>query len=198
MIEKVIPAIRLKWPDRGMERTVLIQHDGASSHIARNDVEFNQAAKQGVWNICLETQPAKSPDTNVLDLSFFRALQAKQWRLGSETTIDGLVAQVLRAFVEFDPRKIDCGFLTLQTCLNDMLEVNGGNNYKIRHLGKQAILREYGELPRSFAATDEALQVFEMFTGDGGEISDIEDEDSDAGADNGAVEQMIMPIQAAV
>jgi hypothetical protein len=198
MIEKVIPAIRLKWPDRGMERTVLIQHDGASSHIARNDVEFNQAAKQGVWNICLETQPAKSPDTNVLDLSFFRALQAKQWRLGSETTIDGLVAQVLRAFVEFDPRKIDCGFLTLQTCLNDMLEVNGGNNYKIRHLGKQAILREHGELPRSFAATDEALQVFEMFTGDGGEISDIEDEDSDAGADNGAVEQMIMPIQAAV
>jgi hypothetical protein len=62
---------------------------------------------------------------------FFRALQAKQWSLGSETTIDGLVAQVLRASVEFDPRKIDCGFLTLQTCLNGMLEVNGGNNYKI-------------------------------------------------------------------
>jgi hypothetical protein len=191
MIEKVIPAIRLKWPDRGMERTVLIQHDGASSHIAWNDVEFNQAAKQGVWNICLETQPAKSPDMNVLDLLFFRALQAKQWSLGSETTIDGLVAQVLRAFVEFDPRNIDCGFLTLQTCLNDM-------NYKIRHLGKQAILHEHGELPRSFASTVEALQVFEMFTGDGGKISDIEDKDSDAGTDNGAVEQMIMPIQAAV
>ncbi len=63
----MIAAIQLKWPDRGMERTVLIQHDGASSHIARNDVEFNQAAKQGVWNICVETQPAKSSDTNVLD-----------------------------------------------------------------------------------------------------------------------------------
>ena len=196
LVEKVIPAIRLKWPDRGMNRTVLIQHDGASAHISEKDEEFNQAAKQGVWNICLETQPAKSPDTNVLDLSFFRALQSKQWSLGSETTIEGLIAQVLWAFEEFDPRKIDCGFLTLQTCLNDMLEVNGGNDYKIRHLGKLSLLREFGELPRSFAATAVALQVKEMFTGDGNEISDIEDEDSNAGADNVAIEQMIMPIQA--
>ena len=154
-------------------------------------------AKQGVWNIRLETQPAKSPDLNVLDLSFFRArLQAKQWSLGSETTIDGLVAQVLRAFDEFDPRKIDCGFLALQTCLNDMLEANGGNDYKIRHLGKQAILREFGYLPRSFAATAEALEVVQMFRGNGGEISNIGDEDSDAGAGIGAIDQMIMPITA--
>ena len=129
---------------------------------------------------------------NVLDLYFFRAMQARQWGLGSETTIDGLIAQVLRAFQEFDPRKIDCGFLTLQTCLNDMLEVHGGNNYKIRHLGKQSILRELGELPRTIAATAEAVQVKDMFTGDGGEISDIGDEDSDAGTVNGAVEQMII------
>jgi hypothetical protein len=104
-------------------------------------------AEQGAWNVCLETQPTKSPDTNVLDLSFFRALQAKQRSLGSETTIDGLVAHVLRTFIEFDPRKIDCGFLTLQTCLKDMLEVNCGNEYNIQHLGKQAILREeFGHL----------------------------------------------------
>jgi hypothetical protein len=57
---------------------VVIQHDDASCHIEGNDVQFDQAAKQGVWDICLEKQPAKSPNTNVLDLSFFRALQAKQ------------------------------------------------------------------------------------------------------------------------
>ena len=93
MIEKVIPAIKMKWPDRGMNRTVVIQHDGASAHIGENDQEFNLHAKHGVWNLCLETQPAKSPDTNVLDLSFFRALQAKQWSLGPETTIEGLIIQ---------------------------------------------------------------------------------------------------------
>jgi hypothetical protein len=131
MIEEVVTAIKLRWPDQGLNRTLVIQHDGASCHIKGNDVQFDQAAKQGVGNICLEKQPAKSPDTNVLDLSFFRALQAKQWSLGFEATIYGLIAQVLHAFEEFEPRKIDCGCLTLQTCLNDMMEVNGGNDYKI-------------------------------------------------------------------
>ena len=37
-----------------------------------------------------------------------------------------------------------------------------------------------------------------MFSGDGGEISDIGDEDLDAGAGDGAIDQMIMPIVAAI
>ena len=78
----------------------------------------------------------------------------------------------------------------------NMLEVNGGNDYKIRHLGKLAILREFGEIPRTFAATDEALQVKELFTGDGGEIGDIGDDDSDAGVGDDAMEHMIMPLEA--
>ena len=102
---------------------------------------------------------------------------------------------MLRAYEEFDPRKIDCGFLTLQACLNDMLEVNGGNDYKIRHLGKQTILHDHGELPRTIAATAEAVQIKEMFTGDSdSKISDTGDEDSDADSDDddGAIEQMII------
>ena len=60
----------------------------------------------------MEAQSAKSPDTNVLDLLLFRALQAKQWTLGSETTIDGLVAQVLQASFQNLKllRELDCGF----------------------------------------------------------------------------------------
>ena len=103
---------------------------------------------------------------------------------------------MLRAFNEFDPRKIDCGFLTLQTCLNNMLEVNGGNDYKIRHLRKLTILREYGEIPRTFAATGEALQVKELFTGDGRKIGNIGDNDSDADVGDNAMEHMIMPLEA--
>ncbi len=82
----------------------MIQHDGTSCHVEGNDVQLDQAPKQGARNICLEKQPAKSPDTNVMDLLFFRALEAKQWSLGSETTIDGLIAHVLQSFVEFEPR----------------------------------------------------------------------------------------------
>ena len=130
--------------------TIIVQHDGASSHIPENDQNFNLHAKQGLWKICLETQPVKSPDTNVLDLSFLE----RQWSLGSAMTIDGLVAQVLHAFQDFEPRKIDCGFLTIQGGLNDMLEVNGGNNYKIWHMGEQFLLCQFGYLPRTFAVTD--------------------------------------------
>ena len=61
-------------------------------------------------------------------------------------------------------------------------------------MGKQILLRQFGYLPRTFAATDEALQVVQMFSGDGGKISDIGDDDSDAGAGEGAIDQMIMPI----
>ncbi len=130
----------------------------------------------------------------MLDLSFFRALQAKQWSLGSETTFDGLIAKVLQAFAEFEPRKIDCGFLTQQTCLNDMMEVNGGNDYKIGHLGKQALLCQFGYILRSFQASAQALQVYQMFTGDGGEIHNSGDNNSDAGAGEGVVEHINITI----
>ena len=85
--------------------------------------------------------------------------------------------------------KVQCTFPT--TCLNDLLEVNGGNDYKIRHLGKLAILREFGEIPRTFAATaDKALPV------NGGKNGDIGDDDSDAGVGEDATEHMIMHLEA--
>jgi hypothetical protein len=47
-------------------------------------------ARAGNWNISLETQCAKSPDLNVLELSFFRALQSHQWRSGFVNTYGGV------------------------------------------------------------------------------------------------------------
>jgi hypothetical protein len=68
-VEKVVPAIKKKWPDPG--RQIIIQQDGASSDIEDNDAVFEAVARTSLWNILLETQPAKLPDMNVLDLSFF-------------------------------------------------------------------------------------------------------------------------------
>ncbi len=36
--------------------------------------------------------------------------------------------------LRFDPQKIDFGFITLQTCMNDILKVYGNNNNKINEL----------------------------------------------------------------
>ena len=162
LVEKVVPAIKEKWPDR--ERRVVIQQDGASSHIDDDDPEFEAVARTGNWNISLETQPAKSPDLNVLDLSFFRALQSHQWRSGFVNTMEELILQVERAYREFETRKIDFAFLTLQCCIDDTLSTYGSNNYCIRHMGKEAMLRA-GTLPISIVPSATALQVFDMMEG---------------------------------
>ena len=134
LIDRVIPAIKQKWPD--LNRDIVLQQDGASAHIRADDMEFGITARQGLWNITVLTQAPKSPDTNICDLSFFRALQSEQWRSGEEETIDGLIDQVLAAFVRFDARKNDYGFITLQCCLDDILIVNGGNDIQDSTHGK--------------------------------------------------------------
>ena len=121
-------------------------------------------ATQGSWNISLETQAAKSPDLNVLDLSFFRALQSHQWRSGFVNTIDELILQVQTAYEAFEPRKLDFAFLTLQCCIDDILSVHGDNDCKIWHMGKEAMLRN-GTLPVSIVPSATALEVFDMFEG---------------------------------
>ena len=55
MIQKVVPtAIKEKWPERN--QNILIQQDGASSHIDEDDPEFVAVGVAGVWNIRLMTQ----------------------------------------------------------------------------------------------------------------------------------------------
>jgi hypothetical protein len=49
MIEKVLPAIKLKWPDRNCQ--IIIQQDGATSHISEDDAAFMEAAIAGNWQI---------------------------------------------------------------------------------------------------------------------------------------------------
>ena len=190
MIEKVIPAIKNKWPDR--DRDILIQQDGAPAHILGDDIEFGVHACAGNWNIRIETQPTKSPDSNVLDLSFFRALQSLQWKSSHESTIDGLIAQVLRAFREFEPRKIDFGFLTLQTVLDDILCHHGGNEFKISHIGKERLLR-IGELPTNIEASDEAASVYRFVMNPPRLIDDEEDDNN--GDERPPPQQMIQAIE---
>jgi hypothetical protein len=156
LLHKVLPAIKARWPDR--ERNVTIQQDGASSHIRQNDPAFVEVATAGNWDIKLLTQPAQSPDTNLLDLTFFRALQSSQWNHGFANEINGLVHQVTRAYGEFPPRKIDFGFLTLQCCLEEILLCNGANTYKVPHMGKERLLRA-GTLPVRILASANAISV---------------------------------------
>ena len=74
LINKVLPAIKEKWPaeERGMP--IFIQQDNARTHVAVNDPAFVEAAQADGWDIRLTCQPPNSPD--LLDLGFFAAIQA--------------------------------------------------------------------------------------------------------------------------
>ena len=59
-----------------MSRTIFIQQDGAKTHIHEDDEEFNNALMEQDIDAKLYTQTLNSPDINLLDLGFFRAIQS--------------------------------------------------------------------------------------------------------------------------
>ena len=79
-INKLLPAIMEKWP-AWEERIVKIQLDNAPVHPQpgrlgeRLNQHLTQLQDEAGWDIDIIAQPANSPDTNMLDLAFFRAIQ---------------------------------------------------------------------------------------------------------------------------
>ena len=92
LIEKVLPAIRAKWPREDANKHIYIQQDNARPHIAPNDKLFCDAAKQHGFDIRLICQPANSPDFNILDLEFFNSIQSIQYKTTAKTTAELVTA----------------------------------------------------------------------------------------------------------
>jgi hypothetical protein len=82
IINNVIPAIWEKW-SVGVNRstkTIYIQHDNTrSTYFGRNYLPFLDTSTLDGWTLKLTGQLANSPDMNINDVSFFRALQSGQY-----------------------------------------------------------------------------------------------------------------------
>ncbi|CAL5044632.1 unnamed protein product [Urochloa decumbens] len=148
MIDKLLPDIKAKWPAEGRHETIWIQQDNCRSHIPVDDPEFCAAAQSDGWDIRLMCQPANSPDTNVLDLGFFAAIQALFHRSGMPKTIDEIVQKVETAYRVF---------LTLQGCLREILKEKGGQHYAVPHM-KKAVLERLGTLPKTLPCDPAIVQ----------------------------------------
>ena len=83
----------------------------------------------------LLSQPSNSPDLNVLDLGFFNSIQELQQRLHSKN-LEELVIHVQEAFKMEKWETMEKVWLTLQGCMQQIMEKEGGNDYKIHHQGK--------------------------------------------------------------
>ena len=142
LIQKFLPAIKERWPTNN--RRIQLQQDGAKSHILGDDMEFKEAVDKIGLNLTMYTQSPNSPDTNILDLGFFRAIQL--FNDDCPANEEELIKSVEKAYGEYPLHKLKHVWLTLQSCLNMIIENDGGNDYKILHMGKESMERR-GLLP---------------------------------------------------
>ena len=157
LIDKMLPDIKAKWPAEGRHETIWIQQDNCRSHIPVDDPEFCAAAQADGWDIRLTCQPVNSPDTNVLDLGLFAAIQALFQRSGMPKTIDEIVNKVQAAYWNFPVGRSNRVFLTLQGCLREILKEKGGQHYPVPHM-KKAMLERLGTLPKTLSCDPTIVQ----------------------------------------
>ncbi|KAE8767718.1 Transposase [Hordeum vulgare] len=135
MVNKLLPTIKALWPASEHGRTIYTQQDNGKTYISVNDCVFSAAAHADGWDNRLRCQPPKSPHVNILDLGFFATLQAlfEKMSLGK---IDDIVVKVQKAYDMYPAERSNHIFLTLQSCMHEVLKKKGGNRYKIPHMRK--------------------------------------------------------------
>ena len=175
LIEKFLPVVKEKWPMHNAR--IRLQQDGAKSHILQDDVEFREAVEEIGLNLTMFTQSPNSPDTNILDLGFFRAIQS--FNDDCPANEEELIKSVEKAYGEYPFRKLNHVWLTLQSCLNMIIANDGGNDYKIPHMGKE-LLQRRGLLPPVLDVTPAATAWLNPMMDDDSTLDadDLDDEEN--------------------
>ena len=141
-------------------------------------MEFKDAVDEIGLNLTVYTQSPNSPDTNILDLGFFRAIQL--FNNDCPANEEELIKLVEKAYGEYPLHKLNHIWLTLQSCLNMIIGNDGGNDYKIPHMGKES-MEMRGLLPRVLDITPTANAWLNPM------MDDDSDQDSDDLDDDGHV-----------
>ncbi|XP_042009191.1 uncharacterized protein LOC121757765 [Salvia splendens] len=153
--KSIVPAIKAKWPEWA-SKEIYIQQDNATPHINGVDAEFEAVAKSDGFKIHLICQPPNSPDTNILDLGFFRAIQTLQHEKPCNN-VDTLLENVCSSYEELSPQTLNKVFLSLQACLTEIMVFRGGNNYKVPHINKARLERTVG-LPNALDVDEDLVR----------------------------------------
>ncbi|VFQ62496.1 unnamed protein product [Cuscuta campestris] len=156
MIQQVLPAIKEKVPE-AITKHIIIQQDNAKPHIDVNDPEFVQVANADGYSIELTCQPPNSPDLNILDLGFFASIQSLQHQT-STRNVDELVQHVAQAYANLEAKKLNYVWISYQLAMTEIMKVQGGNNYKLAHIGKARLERE-GALPNQLQVSTKLYQA---------------------------------------
>ncbi|GAA0173619.1 hypothetical protein LIER_27198 [Lithospermum erythrorhizon] len=97
LVDEVFPTIRNAWPRENLDEVIYIQQDNARTHVDPSDEQFQVVATLSSLHLQLIYQRPNSPDMNILDLGFFRAIQSLQHK-ESPKTVEELVQAVVKSF----------------------------------------------------------------------------------------------------
>ena len=157
LLNNLFPAIVEKWPT-WEKKKVRIQLDNAPAHPTPGKLCNQIANRLGEysalgWDIDFTMQPANSPDLNTLDLAFFRAIQSLQNQKPAKN-INEMIDHVMEAYQDLPLDICKRVWMTAQLVMrNQVLLINGGNNYKLPHVGKPKIVSDHGwDIPHDFHA----------------------------------------------
>lgn len=101
--------------------------------------------------VILVTQPPNSPDLNINDLGLFAVIQVLHWQPSPKNSLE-LIDVVKQAHRDFPARMINHVWLTLQECMNEIIDKHGGNDCAIPHMSKEK-LEKAGRLPNVLEVT---------------------------------------------
>ena len=151
-----MPAIREKFPSVSKDHKIRIQQDNARPHAKSGDMTINAAGKEDGWDISLTCQPPNSPDLNVLDLGYFKAIQSIQHQM-CPATVDELIQCVRDAYWQQPIETTENVFLSLQKVMECIMVEKGGNKYTLPHIGKQKIRQSCEQMPLTLNCSDDAI-----------------------------------------
>jgi hypothetical protein len=157
LMNEVVPAFCDRWPSgdfRNAQVKVRIQQDGTKAHVLNSDPVWQKYLQEMglAGKLSLFEQPANSPDLNHDDLGLFNALD-KTYQTECPRTMDDIIKLVQKHYWEYPHNKINRIWLTRQQVMNEILDCNGDNTYKIPHMNKEKLERE-GTLPMVLAVSE--------------------------------------------
>ena len=116
---------------------ITLQMDNATPHVgSRNIQRLNEKGMQsGKFTIQCTLQPAKSPDTNKNDMSFFCSLASQASKLANvrKNSYEDIVCNVVRAFDDYPMDSLYRTYAETFAVYREILKNYGGNDFKMPH-----------------------------------------------------------------
>jgi hypothetical protein len=160
LMDNVIQSIIDKWPINEFTDPnfkIMIQQDNAGGHCTADDEDLldyvesiHLLHKIGFYN-----QPPNSPETNLLDLGLFNAIEHQYYKHSPRTPMD-IIRLVEQTYEEYDWRKINYLWITLQSVYDQIIVHHGDNHFNIPHMNKAKLDRE-NRLPVALPLSEEAI-----------------------------------------